>query len=632
MLGVVALGLALAWGVIQLSPKLVPAPTSERIGLGLALGLAASLWAPFVFALGLGLVGGAIAAMALFLVLIARDVARDRAAWRERLSRWRRPLAGVGTPDLALLAATGAFATLAGSLCYTHSLRARPGGLWTAGYAYGDLAMHATFANSFLYGGNLAPPRYPLCAGWPMSYPFVPDFQVASLTSLGLNLGAAFGLTLAVALVVLFLNVVSLARRIRSSDSVVSALVVAALFFASGGLGFWEVVAAATHGATFEQAVLARDLTNTPEDGLVLNNVVTGILVPARNAAFGMALGAAALVAALRFLDEELRPTRLAILGGALAGSLPLIHSHSFLAVGGIVLVWALSSAAPRELALKRWAWLFVPLGLVALPQVLWIRHGLAGAEGFVQWRPGWESDATGPGGWLLFWFKNTGVAGVLAVAGLLVAPPRERILALPFVGIFVACNLGQFQPWSHDSVKLFAWVELAGAVLGASALAKLWGRDTAGKALAVQAFLLAVATGTLALGREVTLDVPLMDQAAVQFASVVRERTPPGAVFLTSTHHNHPVPVLAGRTVVLGYKGWVWPHGVPFGDREVEVEAIYRAKPEARALLEKLGVDWVVVGPDEEQEFPGLKEAFFRGIALEPPVVSGPYRIYRVR
>jgi hypothetical protein len=268
------------------------------------------------------------------------------------------------------------------------------------------------------------------------------------------------------------------------------------------------------------------------------------------------------------------------------------------------------------------------------------VKVGLASSSSFAGWLPGWECpEGSSFPGFLVFWLENAGVFGVLSLVAFVLAPARERSLVAPFAVLFVLANLGRIQPWSHDNVKLFAWVWLAFTPLVAGVLARLWAADLAGKALATQAFLLCIATGVCAVQRECDsrLEVRMFDAPSIAFADVVREKTAPGAIVLTSSQHNHPVPVLAGRTIVLGFKGWLWPHGVPYradegSTREADVTAIYEGDARARALLDRYAVDWVCVGPEERSEFSHLDEAAIRRLAIGPALVSGEHRLYRVR
>jgi len=54
-------------------------------------------------------------------------------------------------------------------------------------------------------------------------------------------------------------------------------------------------------------------------------------------------------------------------------------------------------------------------------------------------------------------------------------------------------------------------------------------------------------------LGRD---SYSLFNADDIRVAIRVRDETPKDAVFVTGTQNNHPVPVLSGRRVVMGYWG----------------------------------------------------------------------------
>jgi hypothetical protein len=62
------------------------------------------------------------------------------------------------------------------------------------------------------------------------------------------------------------------------------------------------------------------------------------------------------------------------------------------------------------------------------------------------------------------------------------------------------------------------------------------------------------------------------------------------------------------------------------------DAKEIYEGKPAARALLDRYRVDWVCVGPPEHVQWKNLDERSIAKLALEPPLVYGDYRLYRVR
>jgi hypothetical protein len=96
-----------------------------------------------------------------------------------------------------------------------------------------------------------------------------------------------------------------------------------------------------------------------------------------------------------------------------------------------------------------------------------------------------------------------------------------------------------------------------------------------------------------------------------IELADLVRQRTPPHALFVVGLQHNHPVPMLTGRRVLLGYGGWLWSQGIDFKKRQVEERFIFELRPDAAALIERHHVDYVVIGPNEKTSFNADPEAW---------------------
>ena len=77
-----------------------------------------------------------------------------------------------------------------------------------------------------------------------------------------------------------------------------------------------------------------------------------------------------------------------------------------------------------------------------------------------------------------------------------------------------------------------------------------------------------------------------------------------------------------------MGYPGHIWTHGIDSGVRESDIKKIYHGSPDARALLEKYRVDYVVVDPQERSVTP-VNDAFFKQF---PEVATvGEYHLYKV-
>jgi uncharacterized membrane protein len=109
-----------------------------------------------------------------------------------------------------------------------------------------------------------------------------------------------------------------------------------------------------------------------------------------------------------------------------------------------------------------------------------------------------------------------------------------------------------------------------------------------------------------------------------------VRAETPPHALFLVGLQNNHPIPVLAGRRVVMSYPGWLWSQGVHSEGRERDVRRMFALAPEADSLLRAYHVDYVSVGPVERESF-GADTLAWRA-RFPRPIATATYDVYDVR
>ena len=95
------------------------------------------------------------------------------------------------------------------------------------------------------------------------------------------------------------------------------------------------------------------------------------------------------------------------------------------------------------------------------------------------------------------------------------------------------------------------------------------------------------------------------------QFASEVRKATSSKSLVAVGLQHNHPVPVLAGRRVVMGYPGWLWSQGYDYRQRESDLRSIYGLGVDVSRTIDTYGIDYVVVGPNEVAQLGANRAAF---------------------
>ena len=154
--------------------------------------------------------------------------------------------------------------------------------------------------------------------------------------------------------------------------------------------------------------------------------------------------------------------------------------------------------------------------------------------------------------------------------------PRRSVRYLLGFMPVFVLANLLVFQPWDWDNTKILVYWYLAGCILVAALLCRTWREVGVGSRVVVAlALVTLLLSGVLLhLNQALGMDRHLMlTREEVQLAEQVRARTPPRALFAAGPRHNHPISLLAGRRLLMGFPGYLWSTGIDFSARQRDVE-----------------------------------------------------------
>ena len=472
-----------------------------------------------------------------------------------------------------------------------------------------DLPFHISIVQSFVLGDNF-PPRHPELAASRLSYPFLADFGVAQLVTLGMTLHQAISVQNAALILALF----TLLHRfaLQTTGDRLAARLAPPLVFLSGGFGFALLFDAARTGSPFSLEVLRRvpfNVTMLP-DGLRFGNALTTLLAPQRALLMGAPLALVAFTLLWRACQNEGEARRRALIAAAcVTGLMPLVHMHSAAVVLAVSGALALLHAKPR-------VWLrpaLLALGLV-VPQALWLLGPSSmHARSFLDWLPGWEAGDRNP---IVFWLRNAGLfLPLLLVASARLAPCELRRFHLPFWALFIVPNLLRLSPWSWDNMKFFFFWLLGSAPLVALAVARLARSGSPFRLTAVPLYVMLVLSGAIDVGRVIArqIELPVFDRDRIALGAAIARSTPPRSVLLRAPVYDSAV-LLAGRLSVLGYPGHIWSQGLEEGDLQPAIARIYAGAPDARNLLDRLGVDFILVGPEERRAFPindGFVSAF---------------------
>lgn len=647
------------------------ASLSARASMGACTGLAALGLAGFIFASFLGLNWPALllAAAVVASPLLMLNNASQRARLVEDWKAARRALLNPSRTEAANFLFFLVSAVLLW-LLFDRVMIETPGGIATGvTNNYGDLPFHLGVITSFVYGDNF-PPQDPEFAGVKFTYPFIADFVAACLVRAGASLREALFLEN----FVLSLSLIGLLYRwgkALTGERAV-ALLTPVLVLLGGGLGWWMLFGEAREGERGLFSLLGNlthDYTIMPAGGWRWGNALTSLLIPQRSILLGLPLALIVLTewwAALGSHEESkeegkpgkakgksksrresgtqeppassllsyafllLPSSRRMIAAGFIAGSLVLVHAHSF---GVLMLAGACLALIFRQ-RWREWALFFVAALLISVPQMWWSTAGSATSfRSFIGWQFGWDK---GEENFFWFWFKNTGFFIPLLLAALYwrrrekpLVPRRALLFYLPFTLFFVIPNLIRLAPWVWDNNKVIFYWYVASAPLVALLLVELWRVSLSLRIVTVILLVSLTLAGSLDVWRVIsqTTEHGEFDLEGIRFAELIKQQTPPRALIMNAPTFNHPV-LLTGRRTVLGYPGHIWTHGLEFVPRETDIKRIYAGAPGAEALLARHGVEYAVVGPLERNMMP-VNQLFFERYTKVGEV--GGYSLYKI-
>ncbi len=579
-------------------------PAGIRWWLGLVIGLAAAMWLPalFSFALGfntLSVVLSAGAALLVFALLLLK----------------RPGSAGLAEPqpvDRRALFCVLPLLLLSLFILYTHTLLpAEDGSLHTGQSTFGDMPMHLGFISSIANQSGF-PPYYSILPKTPVGYPFLCESASSALFSLGLPLRFALMLPSAFALCAVLFGGYFFFRQWKKDGR--KAALAFFLFFIGGGFGiFYFLKGSLQNPGNFTRIFTAfyETPTNYVEENIRWVNPIADMLIPQRATLFGWALLFACLFLLYRavFEGEE----RYFFPLGVLAGCLPLIHTHSFLALGiisAVLLVFAAVKKGVHWRTLRSWAIYGTAAMVLALPQLLLFTFKQSSEQGFLRLSWNW---ANAGDNYFWFYIKNIGLPYLLIIPALIKADKDSRRLYAGGLAILAVCEVIVFQPNPYDNNKLlFIW-HLLTCGLVAGYLVDVYDRMKNLRILRAAAAVLAIAvctvSGSLTLVREVVSDYQLFSADEVALSEYVVKNTPKEAVFLTATNHNNAVAALAGRNIVCGSPSYLYYHGLDYYGQMAAVEEMYE-RPSAK-LLTANGVEYVLIGSGERRNY-DVDEAWF--------------------
>ncbi len=578
------------------------------------LAFLAALVLPYALAIPLTVGVSAVASVALWYP--------HRRAWPE----WR-PLEGGRSGWILWGVASLVTTVLLGRLFWTHSLLPDPAGLYTAGSTWADFGMHAALISHLSEFGRM-PMDLPVASGANLTYPFLIDLLSALYLRDGWGLHLSIflpGVLLALAICQLMLSF-----SLRLFGHVGAAVGSLALVLLTGSAAGTSLAYADWRDSDRSLpeflSDLPRDYTTLSAENGNVTNFVAHALLPQRGFLFGLGVGLSVLI--LLHTARRTGNRRYLFVGGALIGLLPMGHPHTFVAVGMVFAALTVEAA----LRVRRLPWGHLAAGGLALvlaaPQLAW--QALANGNGTGgRFRLGWMV-RDGESIWA-FWWTNFGLMGILFVALPFLLLRRDwrhhLVWYLPCLAILTVTHVYAFDPYEYNNVKLIYYVYLMASLFAAFLAVQAYRASRWSLALLLSAGLIVAIPGLLSLTHEFQLRYQFASNADVALAEWVRANTAPDDVFIGTDRPTQPVATLGGRSLVMGYRGWLLTYSVPYGEREAAVNAALLGRTDD-PMVRKFDPEYLAVGTYEGESWTIDRNALAR---LPVAYQNAEWTIYRL-
>lgn len=510
---------------------------------------------------------------------------------------------------------------------------------------WGDWAVHLTMTTAIAERGiNIGSP---ILIDAPFTYPFFVNAISAGLLRLGGDLISAmvlpsflFSIGLVIALLWSF-------KQFFKSWNI--SMLATTFFLFSGGLGFLYAGQTVLSSNDFMYELLnpSDRYTRIDAAGIKWINVIDSMIIPQRAFAPGFTIGIIALTWIYQWWVENKKATWKLLLSAVLIGLLPIIQTHTFLAVFIILSFWAISAISisflfkiTRTHTVKEflsllsksafpWFGIAVIVSIFAIPLlmqigVLTLTSSTAETSHSFSVMRGWLASEYNQS-WWFFALQNWGIVPIIALFGLSIrglqfkkkADRAKQILTfLPFFVLFILANLILFQPFAWDNTKLFIWAHFGFSGLAAYAISAGYHKAKLEPSIAkkwasvlVLCALVFIGSASGALDAYRILRHKLdshvfLTKEELTLAQWTINNTNPYSNWLTGDQHNHWLYTMTGRQPIMAYRGWLWTHGYKYQPQEFAVTTLYTDPRNNLHLLKKYSIDYVVIGPHERTEW----------------------------
>ncbi len=486
-------------------------------------------------------------------------------------------------------------------LLFSHTLLNINGNLYSSGSTWGDLPYHLTLINNFKEMGLIETLNNdPLYYGAKVSYPFVFDYLSALLMKIGLNLRWSIILPSFIGLLALIILIYFLTLKITKKRF--ASFLTPFLFTLNGSIFglyyFWQDFLKSGQSLINFVNHLPLQYTHLSNYQIEFSNLIADFLLPQRTIILGLVFVCLALYFLWNYWEKKNKKDLL--WAGVIVGLMPFIHTHLFLAlIIFCVFLFFIQWIVDKKSPIKDWIYFAIPTFILSIGPVIWLFP--FGNKSFFRFQFGWMANHSSI---LWFWFKNLGLYFLFIIFGLIIIYRSKNLknknlltFYLAALGIFIVANLFIFQPWDFDNTKIFILWFLLSNIIAALFFSYLWKKNNfLIRITAIVLLILTILPGCLTVYRELTTKFVLFSPSDEQLKDFVKNNTTPNDLFLTIDKHNNPIAALAGRPIIMGYRGWLWSHGIDYEKRYQELLAIYGGLDKNFQLLNKYSPKFILV------------------------------------
>ncbi len=281
---------------------------------------------------------------------------------------------------------------------------------------------------------------------------------------------------------------------------------------------------------------------------------------------------------------------------GLILGLMPMWNGAVFAGAAGVLALMFVLLPFRREMLA-----IAVVSGLVALPQVIFLKSGLAPA-GYSTFYFGYTLTEPTVGSMLYYLGFTFGFKWIFIAIALIFGDRLQRLMIVSISALIVMATCFQFSEEVLANHKFFnVWVVLINVPV-AFGIVQLWNLLPSSGAILAR-ILTAVMVFLIVIGGVLDL-FPVRNSFWVdyrfendQLVDWVRNNTDPRSIWLSHRYVNHGI-LMAGRRLYYGHPYYAWGAGYPVGERDNTYRQMLEGKDinEVFRLIKENNIDYVAI------------------------------------